>query len=80
MFLLAPVLTKCYMDIKTEPYNKTHSGGSVLKIKQKPVTVGDRNTYGTLSPERTPFQNGINGKSHMRKVLREICISHTYPM
>jgi hypothetical protein len=33
--------------------------------------MGDRTTYGTLSPERTPFQNGINGKSHLQKVLRE---------
>jgi hypothetical protein len=42
--------------------------------------MGDRTTHGTLSPERTPFQNGINGKSHLWKVLRERRISHTYPM
>jgi hypothetical protein len=53
--------------------------GSV-KIKQKPVKVGDRTTHGTLSHERTPFQSGINGKSQLRKVPRERCISHTYPM
>jgi hypothetical protein len=31
-----------------------------VKIKQKPLTMGDRTTYRTLSPERTPLQNGIN--------------------
>jgi hypothetical protein len=34
----------------------------------KSVKVGDRTTNRTLSPETTPFQNGINGKSHLRKV------------
>jgi hypothetical protein len=29
------------------------------KTKQKPVTVHDRSIYRTLSPERTPLQNGI---------------------
>jgi hypothetical protein len=42
--------------------------------------VGGRTTYGTLSPERTPFQIGINGKSHLWKVPGERWISHTYPM
>jgi hypothetical protein len=32
-----------------------------LKTKQRPVAVGDRTTNGTLSPERTPVQNGIDG-------------------
>jgi hypothetical protein len=31
-----------------------------VKTKQKPVTVGDRTTYGTMSPERKPLQNGVN--------------------
>jgi hypothetical protein len=31
-----------------------------VKIKQKPVTMGDRTIHRTLSPERTPFQNGTN--------------------
>jgi hypothetical protein len=50
------------------------------ETKQKPVAMGDRTTDGTLSPERTPFQNGINGQSHLQKVLRERRISHTYSM
>jgi hypothetical protein len=37
----------------------------------RPVVMGDMTTHGTLSPVRTPFQNGNNGKSHLRKVLRE---------
>jgi hypothetical protein len=40
-----------------------------VETKQKPVAMGDRTTHGT--PERTSFQNGINGKSHLRKVPRE---------
>jgi hypothetical protein len=32
-----------------------------VRTKQKPgVTVGDRTTYRTLSPERTPFRNGTD--------------------
>jgi hypothetical protein len=31
-----------------------------VKIKQNSVTMGDRTTHRTLSPERTAFQNGIN--------------------
>jgi hypothetical protein len=31
-----------------------------VKIKQKPVTMGDRTSHRTLSPERTSLQNGIN--------------------
>jgi hypothetical protein len=31
-----------------------------VKTKQKLVTMGDRTTYRTLSPERTPFQHGIS--------------------
>jgi hypothetical protein len=31
-----------------------------VKIKQKPVMMGDRTTHRTLSLERTPLQNGIN--------------------
>jgi hypothetical protein len=33
--------------------------GSV-KIKQRPVKMGSRTTYRTLSPKRAPFQIGIN--------------------
>jgi hypothetical protein len=48
--------------------NKSHTGKKVakmtlrqknhgcIKIKQKPVMVGDR----TLSPERTPLESGID--------------------
>jgi hypothetical protein len=39
---------------------KTYGG---VKIKQKPVTMGDR----TLSLERTPLQNGINTKLPLAK-------------
>jgi hypothetical protein len=35
-----------------------------VKIKQKPVTMW-RTTHRTLSPERTPLQNGINEQSHL---------------
>jgi hypothetical protein len=38
-----------------------------VKTKQKPVTVGDR----TLSPERTPLQNGIDEESHLRRGLEK---------
>jgi hypothetical protein len=31
-----------------------------VKIKQNPVTMGNMTTHRTLSPERTPLQNGIN--------------------
>jgi hypothetical protein len=31
-----------------------------VKIKQKPVRMGNRTTHRTLSPERTPLQNEIN--------------------
>jgi hypothetical protein len=51
-----------------------------VETKQKPVAMGDWTTYGTLSPERTPFQNGINRQSHLQKVFRERRISHTYPI
>jgi hypothetical protein len=33
--------------------------GSV-KIKQRPVKMGGRTTYRTLSPKRAPFQIGID--------------------
>jgi hypothetical protein len=32
-----------------------------VETKQKPVAMDDKTTHGTLSPERTPLQNGING-------------------
>jgi hypothetical protein len=35
-----------------------------VTCKQKTVTVGNRTTYGALSPERTSFQNGIDGWHH----------------
>jgi hypothetical protein len=31
-----------------------------VQTKQKPVKVGGRTTYRTLSPESTPLQNGID--------------------
>jgi hypothetical protein len=43
-----PIRTLCQKDQGT------------VKIKQKPVTMGDRTTHRTLSPERTPLQIGIN--------------------
>jgi hypothetical protein len=51
--------------------NLCQKNQGTVKIKQKPVAMGDRTTCGSLSPERTPFQNRINGQSHLRKVLRE---------
>jgi hypothetical protein len=42
-----------------------------VKIKQKPVMLGGRTTYRTPSPERTPFQNGIDRQSYLRKVTRK---------
>jgi hypothetical protein len=31
-----------------------------LKVKQRPVKMGGRSTYRTLSPKRAPFQIGID--------------------
>jgi hypothetical protein len=51
--------------------------GSV-EAKQRPVKMGGRTTYKTLSPKRAPFQIGIDRRSHLRKVPRRGWISHTY--
>jgi hypothetical protein len=53
--------------------------GSV-KTKQRPVNMGGRNIYRTLSPKRAPFQIGIDWWSHLEKVPRRRRISHTYPV
>jgi hypothetical protein len=53
--------------------------GSV-KTKQRPVKMGGRTTYRTLSPKRTLFQIGIDWWSHLRKVPRRRWISHTHPV
>jgi hypothetical protein len=45
------------------------------KFKQKQVTVGGRSAYRTLSPKRTPSQNGIDKQSSVRKVPRESWLS-----
>jgi hypothetical protein len=50
-----------------------------VKTKEKPLTVSDRATYMTLSPERTFFKMGLSNKSHSCKVFRKRWISHTYP-
>jgi hypothetical protein len=42
--------------------------------------LGDGATHRTLSPEKTPLQNGIHGQSDLRKVLRKRWISHTQPI
>jgi hypothetical protein len=31
-----------------------------VEVKQRPIKMGGRTIYKTLSPERTPFQNGID--------------------
>jgi hypothetical protein len=33
----------------------------LLKLNLKPVALGQGTTHTTLSPERTPLQNGIDG-------------------
>jgi hypothetical protein len=40
------------------PYGQKNEGA--VETKQKPVAMDDRTIHGTLSPERTPLQNGIN--------------------
>jgi hypothetical protein len=52
----------------------------IFQAKQTPVKMGDRTIYRTLSPQRTPFQTGIDRWSHLWKVPRRGWISHIYPM
>jgi hypothetical protein len=35
-----------------------------FETNQEPVMVDDRTTYGALSLERTPLQDGTDGQSH----------------
>jgi hypothetical protein len=53
--------------------------GSV-EIKQRPIKMGGRTLYRTLSPKRAPFKIGTDWRSHLQKVPRRRQISHTYPM
>jgi hypothetical protein len=46
------------MKIPTRTLCQKNQG--IVKSKQKPVMMGDRITHRTLSPERTPLQNGID--------------------
>jgi hypothetical protein len=50
------------------------------EFKQKPVMVGGRTTYRTLSLKRTLFQNGTDRQSYLQKVPKKRWISHTHPM
>jgi hypothetical protein len=38
------------------------------KFKQKPVMMGEKTTYRTLSLKRIPFQNGTDRQSYMEKM------------
>jgi hypothetical protein len=52
--------------------------GSV-EIKQRPIKMGGRTMYRTLSSKITPFQIGTGSRPYLRKVSRKRRISHTYP-
>jgi hypothetical protein len=51
-----------------------------LKIKQKPVTVGGRTTYRTLSHKRTSFQTENDGPICERCLETDESATHTHPM
>jgi hypothetical protein len=53
--------------------------GSV-KIKQRPIKMGGRTIYRTLSCKRTPFQTGTDRWPHLWMVPAKRRISHTHPM
>jgi hypothetical protein len=64
--LLGSLLTSALQTDKGIPTRTLcQNNQGTVKIEQKPVAMGDRTTHRILSPERTPFQNGINGKSHL---------------
>jgi hypothetical protein len=85
-----PGLCKKKWLTKLTPWSSTGQGtytralcqkneGSV-EIKQRPIKMGGRTLYRTLSPKRALFQTGIDWWPHLRQVPRRRRINHTYPM
>jgi hypothetical protein len=64
--------SKKYWEFLTElkQANRFLQGPYVKRIKEllkeKPITVGERATYRTLSHERTPLQNGIDEQFYLQ--------------
>jgi hypothetical protein len=47
------------MNILLPSSQRVSQVNGTAKFKQKPVTVGGRTTYETVSPKRTPFKTGL---------------------
>jgi hypothetical protein len=77
--LLQGVLPSVYRIKKPKKRSRSNIGLQSHKIIII-ITVGDRTAYSILSPNRTPFQNGTDRQSYLRKVPRERWIWHTHPV
>jgi hypothetical protein len=44
----------------TYPWVLCQKNEGSVEVKQRPIKMGDRTIYRTLSPKRTPFQTGID--------------------
>jgi hypothetical protein len=51
-----------------------------VKIKQRPIKMGGRTIYRTLSLKGTPFQNEFDRWTHLWKVPTRRWIGHTHPL
>jgi hypothetical protein len=59
------------MNILLPSSQRVSQVNGTAKFKQKPVTVGGRTMYRTLSPKRTPFKTGLTDSTVCIRCLEE---------